>query len=387
MTARYLAVVDVETTGLGNNDRVVEVAVVTVEAATGEIIDEFDSLVNPMRDVGPVHVHGVTASMVSAAPTFDEVAAALGARISGAVLVAHNLTFDARMLGNEYDRLGAMLVQGDGICTLRASGQRLNLACEDHGIALGHHHRALADARATAELLRRIVGAPDLEGPARVTGLNSPLDPRTLRREALGSTDAGGILNRVVSRLRYPSSSGALVSYLDMLDWVLDDMVITETERRDLDALAGTLGLSREQLDDAHRAYVEALIVAAERDTVVTVEEQALVACVADLLNVTDIELPTTSPTSDDTFTLVPGMAVCFTGTAVIDGQQLGRHDLEAMAEVAGLIPVASVTKNVDLLVAADAQSMSGKVRKARQHGIPVMPIGQFITSIALSLP
>ena len=107
---RFL-VVDVETTGLYNLDRVVEVAAVTV-SPSGEIIDEWDSLVNPERDIGPTHLHGVTASMVSAAPRFQEVAEALARRVDGSILVAHNLAFDSRMLGNEYKRLGAELDPG-----------------------------------------------------------------------------------------------------------------------------------------------------------------------------------------------------------------------------------------------------------------------------------
>ena len=62
-----LVVIDCETTGLYRTDRIVEVAVVVLDSNSLEIIDEFDTLVNPERDVGPVDVHGVTASMVEAA--------------------------------------------------------------------------------------------------------------------------------------------------------------------------------------------------------------------------------------------------------------------------------------------------------------------------------
>ena len=84
--------VDCETTGFGRYDRILEIAVVEVDIATGRVIDEFETLVNPVRDVGPVDVHGVTASMVSAAPTFDEVAVALARRLGGGTLVAHRGT-------------------------------------------------------------------------------------------------------------------------------------------------------------------------------------------------------------------------------------------------------------------------------------------------------
>ena len=85
MTPR-LVVIDCETTGLGQHDRIVEIAVLTLAPQTWEPMDEYDTLINPERDVGPVGVHGITASMVEAAPTFPEVAAALTHRLHGAIL-------------------------------------------------------------------------------------------------------------------------------------------------------------------------------------------------------------------------------------------------------------------------------------------------------------
>ena len=42
-----LVVVDCETTGLGKQDRIVELAAVTVDPSTGVISDEYDTLINP----------------------------------------------------------------------------------------------------------------------------------------------------------------------------------------------------------------------------------------------------------------------------------------------------------------------------------------------------
>ena len=87
--------------------------------------------------------------MVELAPSFEEVAGSLAQRVSGNVLVAHNLSFDVRMLRNEYDRLDVPLDDGSGVCTLAATHEKLHLACARHGISISHQHRALADARAT----------------------------------------------------------------------------------------------------------------------------------------------------------------------------------------------------------------------------------------------
>ena len=86
-------VIDCETTGLGRHDRIVEIAALTLDPKTWEPVDEYDTLINPERDLGPVGLHGITASMVEAAPVFSEVAAALARRIHNAILVAHNLPF------------------------------------------------------------------------------------------------------------------------------------------------------------------------------------------------------------------------------------------------------------------------------------------------------
>jgi len=69
------AVVDVETTGFSPrlHDRVIEVAVVRLSPG-GLPADEYTTLVNPRRDVGPTHVHGITATEVKDAPTFEQIA-------------------------------------------------------------------------------------------------------------------------------------------------------------------------------------------------------------------------------------------------------------------------------------------------------------------------
>ncbi|MCS7483172.1 exonuclease domain-containing protein, partial [Umezawaea endophytica] len=65
------AVVDVETTGIhpGRHHRVVEVAVVRLDTE-GRVLDEWCTLVNPERDLGPQHVHGITAAEARLAPAW-----------------------------------------------------------------------------------------------------------------------------------------------------------------------------------------------------------------------------------------------------------------------------------------------------------------------------
>lgn len=383
--ADRFVVIDVETTGLYNTDRLVEVAAVTVDA-NGQIVDEWDTLVDPQRDVGPTHIHGVTASMVSAAPMFEEVAAALANRLYGAVLVAHNLAFDARMLTNEFDRLGARFVPGDGVCTLRLGGGKLEDVCRFCGIELTHAHRALGDARATAQMLGQLVnGNVDGCSSARVFGVSAPYKARTLRREMVTEHEVSmPYLARLACQVHHYGEHGATLAYLDMLDWALADLVITEQEQAELHTLATDLGMSSDDVVRAHRHYVNELVAAAVRDEVVTDEEYELLHRAAAALGVdpavVDADTEAWRPDASDV-ALQAGMRVCFTGAATYpDGMELPRKKLNSIATGLGLEPTKSVTtEGCDLLVAADPTSQSGKAGKARSYGIPIVGVHDFL--------
>lgn len=379
-----IVAIDCETTGFSRHDRIVEFAAVEVDVGTGQVVDEIDTLINPERDVGPVDVHGVTASMVSAAPTFEEVAGALGRRLQGAILVAHNLAFDARLLGQEFQRLGTAFDAGAGYCTLRATSQKLGLACESFGIAHADQHRALSDARATAQLASLLLDDDLLPqhstDTCRIGYIEQGSRPRTLRRPK-GAASHNDMV-RIVSRAHYPFSDEALLSYLDLLDWVLDDHVVTDAERRELIETAHDLGINQRQIDQAHRAYFDSIVAAAQRDHIITPDEHELMKRIAQALDIADATIPEVTEIQRSV-DLAEGTRVCFTGTATIGGEAVGRDVLERLAALAGLVPVNSVTKkNCDLLVAADASSSSGKARKARDYGIPVLSVADFIEQL-----
>jgi len=382
------AVVDVETTGFAKTDRIVEVAVVML-SSTGELIDEWDTLVNPERDVGPTHVHRVTASMVSAAPTFAEVSATLARRLDGAVLVAHNLPFDSQMLANEYERVGGALDPGRGVCTYRLTGQTLEHAADAHGITLEGHHRALADARAAARLLTVVARLASIGSvvPAAVEVPPGRGIPRTLRRDHVEPTSVEmPYLARLSQRAQRDTVRDAELIYMEFLDWVLADLVITAEEQVGLDALAGDLGLSRDQLADLHRRYLESLLAAALRDGMVDDGERRLLERVAGVLGADPsiVEVFVADHLVETgAFVLAPATRVCFTGSAVdAAGVKIERAALESQAHEMGLEPVKNVTKKgCDLVVAADPTSQSGKARKAREYGIPITSVEEFISA------
>lgn len=164
VTPARFAVLDVETTGLRpDRDRVIEIAVVTTDPR-GRVIEEWTALVDPGRDPGPTELHGITAEDLAGAPHFGALLPEVSARLDGAVVVAHNLAFDAAFLAAEQGRAGEDLLGAadGGLCTLELSrrllprstdGWSLGALCTALDVDLVDPHRALVDARATAGVL------------------------------------------------------------------------------------------------------------------------------------------------------------------------------------------------------------------------------------------
>ncbi|MET9225839.1 DEAD/DEAH box helicase [Lentzea sp. NPDC003310] len=175
-TPAPFAVVDVETTGFapGRRDRIIEIGVVRLRH-DGEPLGEWSTLVQPDRQVGASWVHGITDADVDGAPRFAEVADVLARQLDGAVLVAHNLPFERRFLEAEFARAGLSMPVGAGVCTLEVDrivhdeGRRkLRDCCAAVGVVDAEQdHRALADARRTAELLRHHLRNPPPEWAGR----------------------------------------------------------------------------------------------------------------------------------------------------------------------------------------------------------------------------
>lgn len=157
-------VLDVETTGgRPPYDRVTEIGAVKVR--NGEIIGEWQSLINPERRIPAfiTQLTGISNEMVKDAPTFDQVADDLEAFLNGSIFVAHNVNFDHGFIASEYRRLERPF-KYPKLCTVssmrkhypgHASYGLANL-CREYGIELTSHHRALHDAKAAAQLLKLV---------------------------------------------------------------------------------------------------------------------------------------------------------------------------------------------------------------------------------------
>ncbi len=154
-----IAVVDIETTGLHpSGDRVVEVAIVRIDPGSGDLQLVLDTLVNPKRRMAATEIHGITESDILDAPTFEEIAPEVAQALSGAVLAAYNVYFDAKFVRAELER-SEIRPLPPHLCLmymrpLLGVGTRCSLAdaCMEHGIPHDNQHVAAADALASAKL-------------------------------------------------------------------------------------------------------------------------------------------------------------------------------------------------------------------------------------------
>jgi DNA polymerase-3 subunit epsilon len=361
------AVVDVETTGLspGHHHRVIEVAVVHVDGS-GRRTDEWCTLVNPRRDLGPQHVHGISAAEVRRAPDFAGIAGELAARLSGRVLVAHNLSFDLRFLQAEFARLGHELSADSGLCTMELSGRFLGASsrslaacCSVANVPMGTAHSALHDARASAGLLVRCLDRVGYVEPVRLTV------PHTANTYAVQRSNARGSEQHFLAKLvqllpRAQNSSGD--EYLDVLDRALVDRHLSSEEQEELLDVARALDLGLPEVMELHRGYLSALADAAWEDGRVTADEEADLRLVASLLGV------------DVAGVLRKSVQLSLGDLVVFTGEMREPRDVwESRASSAGLTVKGGVTKRTALVIAADPDSMSGKADKARTYGIPIV--------------
>ncbi|MFD1394832.1 PolC-type DNA polymerase III [Kroppenstedtia eburnea] len=184
-------VFDVETTGLSAvHDEIIELAAVKVK--DGEIIDRFESFINPHRKLTATitELTGITDEMVVDAPELSEVLPRYLEFIEGTVLVAHNARFDMGFLQAACKKTGYQPVDHPVVDTLelgrflypRLKNHRLNTLCKQFDIELTQHHRAIYDAEATGFLLWRMLQDCIERKIVRLDQLNEYTGERDLNR-------------------------------------------------------------------------------------------------------------------------------------------------------------------------------------------------------------
>jgi DNA polymerase-3 subunit epsilon len=388
------AVIDFETTGLfpGGHDRVIEVAVVHVNSG-GAVTGQWDTLVNPARDLGPQHIHGIRSADVLHAPTFADIAPRLVELLSGRVIVAHNASFDIRFLNAELARAGYVLEnQPTDLCTMRlareflpGAGRSLKDCCDAYGIELEGAHRASVDAFATAQLLEAyIVNSPMWNGWSDYLALAGydwpPLAGPQVEWVPRGHrpSEPANFLERISVKLPEFSGPAEHLDYLALLDRALLDRHISAHEANELVALAESMGISRTTCEALHSEYFDQLTAVAWSDGVLSTDEMSDLIAVGSALSIPSETISAAMQKREATHATdeldVPAFLLAAGDLLVLTGDmQRSRDDWHAELTSRGYVPWTAVTKKVKLLAAADPDSLSGKARKARDYGIPIV--------------
>jgi len=170
MTLEYVAL-DLETTGLmAETDRVVEIGAVRFDARGTELA-RFEQLVNPGRPMSPAAqaIHGISDQDLEDAPRFPEMLSDFVAFLGSpqtTILLAHNASFDAGFLGQEFARCHVEPPAHSVVDTL-ALARRLIPNARDHRLETLSHllslepglmHRGLADSLRVKGLWLRLGG-------------------------------------------------------------------------------------------------------------------------------------------------------------------------------------------------------------------------------------
>lgn len=164
------AILDIETTGgKYNEEGITEIAIYKFDGLN--VVDQFISLINPERPIQPfvVNLTGINNQMLQNAPKFYEVARRIVEITSECVIVAHNASFDYRILKTEFSRLGFEF-ERKSLCTVELSKKlipdqqsySLGKLVRGLGIPLSDRHRANGDAMATVKLFKLLL-TKDLE--------------------------------------------------------------------------------------------------------------------------------------------------------------------------------------------------------------------------------
>jgi DNA polymerase III subunit epsilon len=167
-------VLDTETTGLGPDDEICELAIIT---ANGEMM--FDELIKPNKLISQAasDVHGITQAMVENSRSWLAYHDHVKDILQGNIVVTYNATFDRKLL-HQTDRVNGIpetlyAEQSFWFCAMTAFAERhgdwndyranfkwvtLRNAIAYAGIQpSGEFHGALSDARMTLDLIRWMV--------------------------------------------------------------------------------------------------------------------------------------------------------------------------------------------------------------------------------------
>ncbi|MET0467893.1 MAG: AAA family ATPase [Aeromicrobium sp.] len=347
-----IAVCPVGDEGTFSRPRPVELAVVFEDGTA------ITTLVNPERDLADARTaYGIGADDVLLAPTLAQAWATIAPLLEGTVPVGIDVDETLGMIDFELKRLHRTYPMPVG-----ADVRRADLTDDERRDA--GSGRALDRATAALRAFRRL-GAHQPGSPFEHADLVTDEPSHLLSRDRdvpVSRSEAMATLSAVVEVSRWLGHA-----LLDGTTPPVADGGPQEAAR----IAAGAVVAARLAEVASRSSRLSPELVRRLR----IVEECLGTRFVSDVVEA----LADASPAVDSV--LVEGARVCFTGSALgPEGRLLSREEMNELATRRGLVPVGNVTRTrCDVLVVAEAGTQSGKARKARDYGTPVLTTAEFL--------
>jgi DNA polymerase-3 subunit epsilon len=161
-TTEMYAIIDLETTG-GKFDAESITDIAIIKYNGNKVLDKFYSLINPEKKIDSFveKLTGINNNMLKNAPKFYNIAKRIINLTEDCIIVAHNVSFDYRVLKTEFRRLGYNYKRKT-LCTIKLSKKlipnktsySLEKLVKILGIPIKRNHRAFDDANATFNLFK-----------------------------------------------------------------------------------------------------------------------------------------------------------------------------------------------------------------------------------------
>lgn len=335
-------------TGGQQHSKIVEIAIVR---GSGPSTMVFNTLVNPLRDLAQARESQLTAETVSLAPSLDEVSPILATYFDGAVVCGFGI-----------ERLLNMLAFPSGVLW----GSPVDL----------HDFRGGPNWGNSSDALERALISRD----SFLLGDN-PVFGRAFSRAELVIPEGSYFLSR-----KEPSASGRYPRWVPICAGKIERLRLVAGDVTEV--VLATSELETSAAQGPADAVARSLIRGAMRDGTMRGHEVDLISsyCLAAGIDNQVAQSDSSVDNRADEFQLVSGMRVCLTGEPARgeEHERLGKAALRKMLGNSGLVEAKSVSiKGCDLVVAFNSSSMSGKAKRARELGKPVLGAAEFVARLS----
>lgn len=235
-----------------------------------KVVDEKYSLINPEDrfDINNSNITGLNYSDVKDAPTFKEYWKSIKELFENNIIVGHNITYDLTVIAKALERYDIEVPIFNYYCTLKLSrnfiktnSYSLNSLCDLLNVNLENHHNALEDAKASQKIFEYLDYNNDIGTSEKfefesklLDKLDSKLETNinTLYGIIKGINYDGIIDDKEIRKLKFWIEDNRLYKQyllfdriISKLEEILDDNIITEYERIELEKLVTSINSSK----------------------------------------------------------------------------------------------------------------------------------------------